>query len=60
MNREKAEEVQRKLRELVHEKDTELLELLFIETKRELDTRFFLNKIAGGEISARDARLFRE
>lgn len=38
----------------------EKLEMIFIESKRELDERFKKSKQAGGVISVEDARLFED
>ena len=49
------------IREVVRSLSYETLELLFIESKRELDERFISNKIVKSEIDAGDAkRLFKD
>ena len=59
MNKIEADLKQVSVRDTFKILTTDLLEIIFVESKRELDKRFQENKIAGGELSAKDARALR-
>lgn len=59
MNRIEADLKQLQIREVMKSLSYDMLELVHIESKRELDDKFLKNQMINGDIKACDARLFK-
>lgn len=59
MNKIEADLTQLKVRGFIETLDYDTLELFLIEVNRKIKDDFQKNKMAGGEVSAEDARLFK-